>query len=38
MGKPTPSAAVGASDYQPPSDAEMERELDRAEAESNNKS
>lgn len=38
MGKPAPSAAVGASDYQPPSAAEMERELDRAEAESNNKS
>jgi sec-independent protein translocase protein TatC len=35
MGKPTPSPAAGASDYQPPSDAEMERELDRAEAESN---
>jgi sec-independent protein translocase protein TatC len=28
------SAAPGESDYQPPSDADMERELDRAEAES----
>jgi sec-independent protein translocase protein TatC len=29
-----PAAAAPASDYQPPSDAEMERELDRATADS----